>query len=62
MAWVKDGFVILFSPLVQAVAAGFAVPYLEPDQNKTVQLEISPYFGPVHLNLSCAAAAETGTM
>lgn len=34
MAGIKDGFVILFSPLVQAVAAGFAVPHLEPDQNE----------------------------
>lgn len=34
MAWIKDGFVILFSPLVQAVATGFAVAHLEPDQNE----------------------------
>lgn len=38
MAGVEDGSVIVFCPLVQAVAAGFAVSHLYPEGTEKLQV------------------------
>lgn len=38
MAGVEDGPVIVFCPLVQAIAAGFAVSHLDPEATEKLQV------------------------